>query len=86
MPSCLLWHARFQWACPASSLEMKPQISVEVLEEYCFIITFYGISEYDCRIFRVDVLPLVAAVLQALLYLIYNYLPQQYFIVLMFNN
>lgn len=65
---------------------MKPQISVEVLEEYCFIITFYGISEYDCCIFRVDVLPLVAAVLQALLHLIYNYPPQQYFILLTRNR
>lgn len=36
------------------------------------MITFNGISEYDCCIFRVDVLPLVAAVLQALLHIISN--------------
>lgn len=52
-----------------SSLDMKPQISV--LKEYCFTITTcYCIFEYDCWIFEVDALPLVAAVLQAQQYLI----------------
>lgn len=30
------------------SEEMKPQLSVKVLKEYYFTITFYCIAEYDC--------------------------------------
>lgn len=41
LPSCLWWHTTIQQACWASSLEMKPQISVKVLKEYCFIITAF---------------------------------------------
>lgn len=70
-PSCLRWHTKFQLAGSASSLEMKPQISVQRYERiflyYYILLLFFN----DCEIFRVDVLFLAAADLQDLQYCIY---------------
>lgn len=58
---------KFQYAGSASSLEIKPQISVSF---YCNILLHFLNMIVG---FKVDLLPLVAAALQALQYLVKEY-------------